>query len=150
MSFSKAIRDYRDLEEYGLAVLTREACAVNMRTLFDMNQRGVELIERFLSIKLAGDTPGNWNSKVNGHAAVASVMLADNVIQDLMVYILLAVESYTFVVVTEYGAIGHHDSEMHKLYASGSADCKGVYVNVSTDQPRRGDRNIHAMTGRTV
>ena len=75
------------LRELGIEMLTGEACAFSLRILCDLNEGGVTLLQNALGIRIDRDTsPRNMNHRVNGLAAVHSVMLTHGQLDDLLVY----------------------------------------------------------------
>lgn len=92
----KSLRDWNDLEQYGIISLTGEACGTGQRLLCDLTPDGVTFIESFLSVKIA--TGNNWNSR---QGQIASAMLPHSMLTDLLVYGLLR-EGYEVVVVADH------------------------------------------------
>src|SRR5437867_11962011 len=79
----KTIRNYDELRPYGLNCLTGEACGLGMRLLFDVTDKGRELLKTFFGV-CDLSLPSNWNSGANG-----SIMLPHEVARPLMVFALL-------------------------------------------------------------
>ena len=77
-------QSWRDLEKLGINYLTGESCGLSMRLLCDVNEIGRKTIETFLRCKLIDGS--NWNTRVNGEPAVASVMLTRSVFKDLAAF----------------------------------------------------------------
>ena len=119
----------RELEKYGITVLTGEACGIGLRLLCDLTVDGREL----LTVFLGGCTPAmpNWNP-----GAIRSAMLSWSTLKDLLIFALTRdydeVRDYgTYLVAGEGLQPGQS-----RLYRKSSA-------------PGTGMRNQHAMSGRT-
>ena len=83
----KVLSNWRHLEEYGIFMLTGEACAMGMRLLCDLTAEGVDWVSSFLG---AGEIdrdqwPDNWNSGEDDNPHIASVMLLPNAFLSLVV-----------------------------------------------------------------
>ena len=78
-----SIRQWRDLEEYGIDTLTGEACVYGIRVLCDLTEEGKATVCSFLGIPKGAKMSVNWNSK-----GVCSVMLPASILEDLAVYTL--------------------------------------------------------------
>ena len=89
--------DRKVVEEFGIGILTGEACAYSMRLLCDVNVDGVKLINKAFGMSLSVHTDVDYasnnitsgmmrrhNSKVNGEPTVASIMLSHTQIDELV------------------------------------------------------------------
>lgn len=97
----KIIRCLGDLREYGIEILTGEACNIGCRLLCDLTQRGVKLVAKTFgmpepSFAHSGELiPGHsfayqWNSGGEGSKKhVASIMLGYSDWQTLAIFALL-------------------------------------------------------------
>lgn len=70
-----------NLEDYGIIKLTGESDILMMRLLCDLTAKGVEIIEKFFSIKIY--LGSNWNTGSESDPHVASVLLPYSCLQDL-------------------------------------------------------------------
>lgn len=145
--------NYDHLQELGINPLTGEACAFSMRLLCDLNEDGVRLLQDFFGLLPADPNaifPTRMNSSVGDKPSVASCMLVRSMFNDLYKFVLM-LEGWDVVV--QYGndwtgMTGEH-YEKYKDHYPGT-------INVFTNwrgcgnQPYRGSRNIHAMTGRSI
>jgi len=142
-----------DLELYGLNALTGEADAYMERILFDLNQEGVDLLTEYLGGNVSFTEGSNWNSKVNGQPAVASIMMPWDWVRSLVRYILFRVNGCPDVYQNPDGfaAIGVQDpeSEVGKMYAEASEDY-GLRRYRNPCPGSTSGRNTHQFTGRTV
>lgn len=84
----KYIRNWNDLEQYGINALTGEACRIGLRLLCDVNQVGKNALQQWFGAEL---TQGSMNNSVNGLPAVASVYISHGAYRDLAVYLMLTV-----------------------------------------------------------
>lgn len=75
------------IETNGINPLTRESCAYSQRILCDLNEDGVKLIEDFLGNTVEIKKGTNWNSKVAGKEAIASIMLPVTTLRELKKFI---------------------------------------------------------------
>ena len=93
----KAIRGARELEAYGIDVLTGEACGVGMRVLCDVTPAGEALLSGLLGgmeLKAAA-----WNGR---DGAEKSIMLPRAWFPDIAAYALLAVDHCAIVLKSPY------------------------------------------------
>lgn len=157
------IESSNPLQDFGVNMLTGEACAFSMRVLCDLNEDGASLIRDFLGLG-HGTTrevfAENWNSTVGDSPAIASVMLTREVIPALIRFAMFRQGYQFFLTFNEsWGGIAF-DSEdatgnnsMLQLYIDGTAamlanDKARLYRNPRGNHPRVGSRNVHAFTGR--
>lgn len=68
----------------GINILTGEACRLGQRLLCDLNEDGVELVERYLGCKVKAES--NQNSMVGEKPAVASVFLGRETLREMGVF----------------------------------------------------------------
>jgi hypothetical protein len=147
----KTMRDGRDLENYGINLLTGEACRVGRRVLTDLTERGRRIVADMLGL---GDQRGfaeNWNSRVGDSPAVASVMLPYSMIRDLMTWCLIH-DGCTAIIETDdeyvYGREDSDGTEWDELVEHCRKYHKWVRVITLRSGPSRGTRMVHAMSGR--
>lgn len=139
-------RGINALQTYGVGPLTGEACAFSHRILFDVTEGGKELLEQYLSTTL--QLNDNWNSSVLGAPAIGSIMLSRKVAEDLLWFVLLAVERFPFIYYAQDGAlmgteIPPDDNKVQGMLIQGWQVHRNPSVNAASD------RNTHAMSGRT-
>lgn len=162
----KTISGWRDLEEYGIEVLTGESCAYSMRLLCDLDQNGEQLIKEFFGIPQntyhrcpecgEADTyrtqlGQNWNhTGCTPLPHIASVMLSRNIFTDLAVYLLLR-EGYGVVILRQNKATGYTrevwEDEFRDIFEK--AGYTGYRVYTQPTGPARNGRHVHMMSGRT-
>lgn len=63
----KTIRSWGDLADYGIVLLTGEACALTYRVLFDLTARGKKTVEKCFSAKIESE-PWNRGDESDPHA----------------------------------------------------------------------------------
>lgn len=152
----------RDLKEFGIEHLTGESCAISLRILYDLTAQGVAHIENALSIKIADDSPRNWNSKVGNIKAVKSIKMSHNQAHDVLICILAT----QWDVVIEYRP--NDDSTCNPILMAGNIEGYNAYMEIATsafihdnyflryynkptqeEQPHYGLDNTHAFSNRT-
>lgn len=151
------------LVEFGVEMLTGEACTYGMRVLCDMNEKGVKLVRDFLGLDYETVFAKNWNSEVNGAPAIGSIMLTREVIPSLVRFALFR-EGYQFILAYKdtWGLLAFNSDDasskgtnsMLQLYIDGTAsDIESgkvtVYRNPKSNSPSVGSRNVHQFTGRS-
>lgn len=156
---SAHINSWNDLQKYGINTLTGEACAYSMRILCDLSADGANLVSSALGLQV-GRLPAeiynnNWNSRVDGAEAVASVMLFREMLTPLSIFILFSIENCRLVIVSDDGSIlGYSDAdiEKYKLTQGRLDQLYGgrIYRNHKHPEVSVGDRNVHQATGRTL
>lgn len=82
----KIIRCWRDLADYGIVLLTGEACSLTYRVLFDLTESGKKTVERCLSVTVESEP---WNSGNASDPHVCSIMLTHAMLEPLAVFALL-------------------------------------------------------------
>ena len=98
-SDGKRIRDWRDLEEYGVHSLTGEACGIGIRLLCDLSPEGVTLMEQFLSIKMT-EQNNSWNH--SGSAGWKSIMMPRGLFKELVVFCLMQKDGFRWAAVVDW------------------------------------------------
>lgn len=152
-----------DLQQFGINVLTGEACSYGLRLLCDLTEDGVNLVSAFLGGIDRGATddppgfpfPKNWNS-----GAVASVMLTRNVLFGELAVFALFRAGCSLVVRGPDGSVTgvfpheHRALEMYDAIRYAPDESREYYFHVNrslrTRQPSADGRNEHTFTGRTV
>jgi len=154
----RRINSWEDLSQFGIVPLTGEACGLAMRLLCDVTEEGKKLIERFLGGTVEVKRGSNWNGGRDEHSHVGSVMLPRSIFGDLAAFCLLTTGKEGVVTMGD-GTVRELDSEHYERYQKLDADRAAVEGSAfpqmlqriwrrSTD-PGTGDRNTHAMSGRT-
>ena len=143
----KAIRCWNDLRDYGIDLLTGEACGLSYRLLCDVTARGKRTLEKALSIPNLG-LAENWNCGSDDEEHVGSIMLPPDALSFLAVFALLESGCSEVLVTKSSGVVGiEPDDAPDRVQA--------VRCFHANDLSRRfcyagtaGDRNRHVMSGR--
>ena len=97
----KTIRGPRELEEYGISLLTGESCNVGMRGLFDVTPAGEALLSGMLgNVTLNAQA---WNGR---GGAEKSAMLPYGLLPDVAAFALLTVDHADVVLKSPYLDMG--------------------------------------------
>jgi hypothetical protein len=153
----KTLHNPDDLTAFGVHPLTGEADAYGRRVLCDLSQEGVILLTAYFglshTIEAGRAFPANWNSWVGEQPAVACVMLARGVMQDLMVFALLHVGRFDYVYEEVGLVVGFNEADEPALayyreretgghlHQNAAKRCRNVQID---------GRNVHAMSGRVL
>lgn len=137
---------WRELEPFGINLLTGEACGLSYRYLCDVTARGQRIVEKCLGCRLT--LAENWNHGTTDHPHVGSLMLAPELFNVLSVFALLESGCTEVYVVADRGVLGFEPSD-------DAATINRTKRHYGTRLGRRfsyggtaGDRNVHAMSGR--
>jgi hypothetical protein len=138
----KTVASWVALGEFGIIVLTGEACSLMYRTLCDLTQKGKRIVERCLSVEIQSE---NWNCGSKDDPHIASIMLTQEMIVPLAVFALLEFGCRE-VWVTDRFAIGVEPNDTEEQ----------VQRMKQVHKPHRRfayhgpfqDRNQHQMSGR--
>ena len=82
----KTVSPWDGLREFGIDLLTGEACSLMYRLLCDLTQSGKRIVERCLSVQIQSE---NWNGGSNDDPHVACIMLTQEMLVPLAVFALL-------------------------------------------------------------
>lgn len=140
------INSIRDLEKYGINVLTGEACSFGMRWLCDLNEDGVDLLQSFYGVTLSSE---NWNSQVNGKPAIASFMLSRGTYVDLVVFLLFRL-GCDVVIKTNDTFVGCNRIDNLDFFESYKEYADEIFYHPQFSNPSVDGRNVHGFTGRVV
>ncbi len=138
----KTVSTWDHLREYGIDLLTGEACSLMYRILCDLTEKGKRVVERCLGVQIQSE---NWNHGSSDDPHVASIMLTHEMFTPLAVFALLE-SGCREVWVTDRAAIGIEQTDTDE-----QVDCiKQVYKlqRRFAYDGRFQDRNQHQMSGR--
>jgi hypothetical protein len=136
------VTEWKDLEHFGIIMLTGESCGLGMRLLCDLNTRGVLIINEFLGGNVTFKKDSNWN---NG--AVASILLPRSILQDLAAFCLLK-ENKIVVVCPGGDVVGMDEKEFEwRNQVTGWRESL-LHVYQKHGTASDGMRNQHRFTGR--
>lgn len=138
----KTVGCWRDMEPFGIDVLTGEACALGYRMLCDLTGNGKRIVERCFGVTIESQ---NWNPGSKKDPHVASIMLTQEMLVPLAVFGLLE-SGCREVWATAHTAIGVEPEDTEER----------VKAMKQAHQPHRcfrycgpfQDRNQHQMSGR--
>lgn len=152
----KTIANWRDLEPYGIKMLTGEACGLQYRILCDTTDEGQTLLRKVFDFKTLG-LEDNWNSGSTG-----SVMLPQEMFTPLAVFALVTVDKLSPVAVLDSGAVFYATpeqwQELHELAGPdrlasliGGQVKRMVPAFAFNCGPKSADglRAVHQMSGRS-
>ena len=134
------IHCWRDLEAYGIDLLTGESCGYMFRFLCDLTERGKGILEALLDCKL--ECHENWNS--GGGKSVASIMLTPDMFSSLAVFCLID-EGCEFLWIMQNNAVRGMSREEHERSREAYASSIQRII-VGKNPPRQ----VHQMSGRTT
>lgn len=142
----KWIRNWRDLDEFGIDLLTGEACGLCYRFLCDVTSNGMHVIEMcFGGVEIRFTEPWNDGAKDDPH--IGSIRVLPEMFVPLGAFALLEFGCPEVWQVAE-SLVGFEtcDSDEHRrIYESiYGPNRKRIFRYAGT----AGDRNVHQMTGR--
>ena len=146
--------NYENIKDYGINILTGEACAFGMRLLCDMSAEGVDLLCDFYGLKPVSwleevPFPRNVNSRVKDKDAIASCMLTHSTMTELYKFILFS-KGYEVVVSAAGDVTGMSAETWEEVKLAWPQTTTVRYNCKSPKQPSVGSRNVHAFTGRSI
>lgn len=148
------LRQWSDLEQFGIHCLTGEACAFSMRLLCDVNEDGLALLADFWGVPELEAAPP-MNHTVNKKPAIGSVMLARSCFHDLAHFAFFADGALAYYDANAnertYGQelIGIYSEDRLKQYVDNNMNLRRNHA-LASRQPRVGSRNVHQATGRAI
>ena len=143
----KTISNWQDLREYGINVLTGEACTLGVRALCDVIEQGAKLIREFYGLPHNAPLSPNWNS-----GAIGSVFIPWSVFPDLAAFILISVGNKTAMNVKGVGVIAQGACDSNDEYGKAVCFYHGDIIRhyrPVSGQPSVGLSAVHAMSGRS-
>lgn len=148
------VHGWQDLRQFGIEVLTGEACAYSQRLLCDLNEDGALSLSAYLGLKLDA-FQSNWNSTVNGKPAIGSVMLHRNSFKDLTTFLMFNAEKCNIVHIRDGAIFGYKEcvdywkDEKFLKYLNESGEIIRNYA-MQSSAPSVDGRNVHQMSGRAA
>lgn len=147
----KTVQGWSGLTQFGINMLTGEACRFSQRLLCDLNETGRDLVADYLGITSEGFT-APWNSSVSDTPAVASVLLHRESLNQLAEFAMfrdgaLAVAFANGIILGLYEEtlVDRWAEYLEHTPANGSLR-RNYAVQVGPHQV--GSRNVHMATGR--
>lgn len=142
----KILKNWEQLEEYGINALTGEACGYAMRLLCDLNEDGKKLMVNFFGGNIEFRENSNWNSKVNGKEAIASIMLTRRMFEDIAKFCLLTIDNFTYVHTANTGFGYNVIYGANQNLNERSMINKITHTILNTGK----ERNVHTFSGRMI
>lgn len=153
----KHIKNWEDLEPYGINELTGEACAAGLRLLCDLTEDGKANAYAFLGIPLDTPVAENWN--IGG---AASIMMPRSVFKELAAFLLLTGgtrdHGCEIVLAFDHDVVGFTADDLRnqpgvvdeyrETMKHMGHDCRTIMP--LRGQPRQGMSSVHAATGRAA
>lgn len=152
----RVLSNWRDLEDFGIDMLTGEACGLSMRLLCDVTERGKVLIERFFGGTITVKPGSNWNGGNKADPHVGSILLPSGVFSDLAAFCLIIDAGAGENVATcedgramswTWEELEHRTTQELRESWEKTYGVKRYYRR--STGPGTGDRNTHAFSGRT-
>ena len=141
---------YYNLKDYGINVLTGEACAFGMRLLCDLSEAGVALLTDFFGLCYRDiPFPRNMNSMVGDEPAIASCMLSRSILTEIYLFILFS-KGWQVALIQNGEVTGMNINTYEEIKNAWPKDVTVRRNYKSASQPSVGSRNIHAFTGRIL
>ena len=144
----KWIRNWLDLNEFGIDLLTGEACGLSYRFLCDVTAKGKHIIEKcFGGVEIRFTEP--WNSGRKADPSIGSILVPPEMFGPLGAFALLESGCSEVWQVTD-SLVGFEPGDTDEQRA--------VYESIYGPNRKRrfryvgtaGDRNVHQMTGRVT
>jgi hypothetical protein len=150
------VSSWEHLKQFGINMLTGEACAYAQRLLCDVNEEGRSLLVDYFG--LAGDeaVKRNWNdTQINGLDAVGSFMLHRNSLMQVAEFAMLRSNPKAVVYKGREAIMAIYTDHMMAQYKllidawPSMTDAWTMRTLGKNTQPHVGSRNTHAYSGRT-
>jgi len=136
------IHGWRDLESYGIDLLTGESCAYSYRYLCDVTKRGKCLLEACFETKLT--LAEAWNSGPKDDSHIGSIMLAPQMLLPLSVFALLCAGCERVWIMEDGCVTGMSAAEDETARSTYAEQIARVIKNPGHS------RNVHQFSGRTT
>jgi hypothetical protein len=144
----KTINNWQQLSEFGIVILTGEACGLSYRFLCDLTEQGKKIVEKCLGQKFTGCVE-QWNSGPKTNPHVTSIMLPPEMFGPLAVFCLLesgCIEAWN---IRGEGVIGIEVTDNRDQCVEFITKWHGTEkVRRFAYQGTAGHRNVHQMSGR--
>ena len=144
----KTIASWGDLEPYGIIPLTGESCGLGYRILFDVTEKGRQVIAKCFGIP-GVSLPEPWNRGSADNFRVGSIMLAPEMLMPLSIFALLETGCKEVYRMGEV-AVGFEDSDASDAPETMRRIYRVEYARRFAYHGTAGDRNVHMMSGRVV
>lgn len=135
--------DTVNLKDYGIDMLTGEACSFSLRILCDVTEQGKSLLERYFGVDKIDFAP-NWNHGSDEHPNIGSITIGRHSLNDIRVFCGLSVSAYVMVEASGQ-VVTLSKEELDYLRADFPSQMEKAIVYYNPGY----DRNLHQMSGRT-
>lgn len=150
-----SIHGWDGFKPYGIQFLTGEADPYGFRGLFDLNEKGVEILNSFFGGNITFAENSNWNFMVGDKPAIASVMLPYSIYEALSIFCLFCKGFYgvlvscdkTFTGVTKEYFENNRDY-FQNISKTGGKFIRNFNYNHNPSVSTKDGRNIHQFSGR--
>ena len=145
----KTISCWNDLQPFGIIPLTGEACGLMYRILFDLDERGANVVRKCFGFPPDAKLGEAWNRGTKENPHVGSIMLTQEALVPLAVFALLesgCKEAHLMgqiVIGIEPGDSPDTAETMRRVYQL-------EYARRFSYGGTAGDRNVHQMSGRVI
>jgi hypothetical protein len=144
----KSINSWDHLCAFGIDQLTGEACGLSYRILCDVTAAGKKILEKALGVAELR-LHENWNRGTDDAPHVGSIMLAPELLPFVGVFALLEHGCREVWITKGQGVIGMEAEDYPEKVESFLRLYADKLARRFTYGGTAGDRNVHAMTGRT-
>lgn len=144
----KSINCWNDLEPFGVIPLTGEACGLMYRILFDVTEKGRNVVAKCFGIPNV-NLPEPWNRGSPEDPHVGCIMLAREMLQPLAVFALLESGCKEVYLVND-SVHGFEETDAPDLIQDVKRWSKVDHARRLAYGGTAGDRNAHVMSGRVV
>ena len=145
---SLVVNSWNDMSQFGIQVLTGEACAFAMRLLCDVNEEGLDLMSDYWGLSSLDSQPA-WNRMVNGQPSVGSIMVSRTELSALATYALFR-EGALATVELGNSITGLFSKDLLARYREHQVGTIRQNPKPHARIPHEGTRTVHVMSGRSV
>jgi hypothetical protein len=142
----KSINCWNDLEPFGIIPLTGEACGLMYRILFDVTEKGRNIVAKCFGIPNV-NLPEPWNRGSPEDPHVGCIMLTREMLQPLAVFALLE-SGFKEVYLVGDSVHAFEETDAPDLIEDVKRWSKVDHARRLAYRGTAGDRNIHGMSGR--
>lgn len=142
----KSVTCWRDLEQFGIDLLTGEACGYMYRFLCDVTANGKAAIEKCLDCSLT--LHENWNSGSEHDPHIGSIMLSQEMFAPLAAFCLLEAGFIEVWLMKTGAAFGIAQDDLPEDVQRWKQFHQNDVCHILRSKAPA--RNQHQMTGRTV
>jgi hypothetical protein len=142
----KTVSCWNDLQPYGIIPLTGESCGLMYRILFDLTEKGRQVVAKCYGIPSI-NLPEPWNRGLKEDPHVGCIMLSQESLIPVAVFALLE-NGCKEVHLMGSAVIGIEPGDPDDAAATMRSVYKLEYARRLAYSGTAGDRNVHVMSGR--